>query len=56
MMKWIMIVVLGTTLTGCYVPHPANEVGVDTYRVRYVCKYNRQTNAYVCEQVLQRPR
>jgi len=51
MMKWIMSVIfVSTVLTGCYVPHPGNKVGVDVQRVHYteVCTHNQQTNTWVC--------
>ena len=51
MMKCIVaIVLIAATITGCYVPHPANNVGVETSRINYVevCTYNQQTNKWVC--------
>ena len=57
MMKWIMIVVfISTMFTGCYVPHPANDVGVSTSRMYYteVCTYNYQTKKWVCIQTRKR--
>ena len=50
-MKWIMtIVFISTILTGCYVPHPGNKVGVEHRRVHYteVCTYNQQASAWYC--------
>ena len=50
-MKWIInIVLISTLLTGCYVPHPGNKVGVESPRVYYTetCKYNSGTSKWEC--------